>query len=242
MYGWRARLGILVPSGIVATEPDCMTLCPEGVSCHFHRIAFSGGDTGKECVENLSKVGKSVAEATKMICDARPSVVALSGTGVSFVGGFGYDQIIIQSIKDASGGLPATTTSSSVIDALRVLDVHKISIAMPYPEEVSRIAGKFVEDSGIQVLDMKWLGLSRFNIAQVSEETLYRMAKEVDKPESEAIFISCTNLHTLGIIESLENDLGKPVVTSNQALMWNMLRLAKIKDQFDGFGQIFSEY
>jgi maleate isomerase len=129
-----------------------------------------------------------------------------------------------------------------VIDALRVLDVHKISIAMLYPEEVSRIAGKFVEDSGIQVLDMKWLGLSRFNIAQVSEETLYRMAKEVDKPESEAIFISCTNLHTLGIIDSLENDLGKPVVTSNQALMWNMLRLAKIKDQFDGFGQIFSQY
>jgi maleate isomerase len=242
MYGWRARLGILVPSGIVATEPDCMTLCPEGVSCHFHRVQFAGGSTGKECVENLSKVGNSVAAATKMICDAHPSVVALSGTGVSFVGGHGYDQIIIRTLKESSGGLPATTTSSSVIEALRVLGVKTVSIAMPYPEEVSRIAGKFVEDNGFRVPDMQWLGLSRFDIAEVSEETLYHLAKSVDRPESEAIFISCTNLHTLGIIDMLETDLGKPVVSSNQATMWNMLRMAGIKDQFPGFGRIFSDY
>ena len=241
MYGWRARLGILVPSGIVATEPDCMMLAPEGVSCHFHRIQFAGGDTGKECVENLGKVGKNVADATKMICDCRPSVVALSGTGVSFVGGHGYDQTIIKTMKEFSGGLPATTTSSSVIDALKALGVKKVSIAMPYPEEVSRIAGKFVQDNGFEVPDMKWLGFSRFNIAQVTEETLYHLAKSVDRPETEAIFISCTNLHTLGIIDMLEKDLGKPVVSSNQATMWNMLRLAGIKDQFEGFGQIFSE-
>jgi maleate isomerase len=242
MYGWRARLGVLVPSGIVATEPDFMTLMPEGVSCHFHRIAFTGGDSGKDCIENLSKVGQSIGEATRMICDCRPSVVALSGTGVSFVGGFGYDQQIIQKIKEASHNLPATTTSSSVIDAFKLLGVKKVSVVTPYLEEVSRIAVKFVEDSGIEVLDMKWLGLGRFDIARVSKETLYRTAREVNKSDSQAIFISCVNLHTLEIIQSLEDDLGKPVVTSNQATIWNMLRLAGIKDQFEGYGQLFSEY
>jgi maleate isomerase len=242
MYGWRARLGVLVPSGIVATEPEFMTLMPQGVSCHFHRIGFTGGDNGKDCIENLTMVGNSIKEATRMICDCQPSVVALSGTGVSFVGGFGYDQKIIQKMKETSGNLPATTTSSSVIHAFKVMGVKKVSIVMPYLEEVSRIAGKFVVDSGLTVVDMKWLGLGRFDIARASAETLYRTAREVNKTDSEAIFISCTNLHTLDLIEMLEDDLGKPVVTSNQATAWNMLRLAGIRDQFGGYGQLFSEY
>jgi maleate cis-trans isomerase len=242
MYGWRARLGILVPSGIIATEPDCMRLAPEGVSCHFHRVVFTGGNDGKDCIENLKNVGDQVVEATRVICDCHPAVICLSGTGVSFVGGYGYDQMIIQKMKLASQNLPCTTTTTSVIEALKVLGVKKVSIAMPYREEPSRIAGKFVEDSGFQVLDMKWLGRDRFDIPETSEETIYHLAREVDKPESEAIFISCTNLHNLDIIELLESDLGKPVVTSNQATMWNMLRMAKINDQFTGFGRLFSQH
>lgn len=61
----------------------------------------------------------------------------------------------------------------------------------------------------------------------------------VDDPESEALFISCTNLHTIEIIEKLENDLHKPVITSNQATTWNILRLAGIDDKIQGYGQLF---
>ncbi len=242
MYGWRARMGILIPSGIVATEPELARMTPEGVSCHYHRIAFRGEGSDSEVLATLRKVEQSIGEATEMICHVRPSVVALTGTGVSFVGGYGYDQKIIQQIKAKSGGLPATTTSSAVIDALKKLGVKKISMATPYLEPVAKIGMKFVEGNGMQVLDLKWLGKAGFEIAEISGETLYHLVKAVDRPESEAIFISCTTLHTIEIIRFLEADLKKPVITSNQATFWKMLRLAGVNDQIEGFGQLLEKY
>jgi maleate isomerase len=177
-----------------------------------------------------------------MICHVRPAVVALTGTGVSFIGGYGYDQKIIQRIKEKSGGLPATTTSSSVIDALRKLGVKNISMATPYLEPVAKIGMKFIEDNGIQVLSLKWLAKAGFEIAEVSKETLYDLVKAVDRPKSEAIFISCTNLHTIELIKFLEADLRKPVITSNQATFWNMLRLAGVNDKIEGFGHLLEKY
>jgi maleate isomerase len=242
MYGWRARLGVLVPSGIVATEPEFALMTPAGVSCHYHRIAFRGEGSDSEVLETLRKVEKSVGEATEMICHVRPAAIALTGTGVSFIGGYGYDQTIIRQIKDKSGGLPATTTSSSVIDALKKLGIKKISMATPYLEPVAKIGMKFIEDNGIRVLNLKWLGKAGFDIAEVSKEALYYLVKAVDSPESEAIFISCTTLHTIELIKFLEADLQKPVITSNQATFWNMLRMAGVHDKIEGFGQLLEKF
>ncbi|OGP63255.1 MAG: hypothetical protein A2169_08425, partial [Deltaproteobacteria bacterium RBG_13_47_9] len=230
MYGWRARLGILVPSGIIALEPEFRLMTPEGVSCHYHRFTFTGGDSNEEVVKRLKKAEEFISDASEIITHVRPAVVAMAGTGVSFIGGYGYDQMLIKRMKERNGHLPTTTTSTSVIDAFRKLGIKKVSIGMPYVEQVSRTVVKFVEDSGVKVLKSKWLNKGA-GIAEVSKETIYHLAREVDDPESEAIFLSCVDMHTVEIIEKLENDLQKPVITSNQATMWNMLRLANIKDK-----------
>ena len=81
-----------------------------------------------------------------------------------------------------------------------------------------------------------------FDIPEVTYETIYHLAKAVDRPESEAIFISCTGLHTFEIIDSLEQDLQKPVITSNQATIWNLLRLSGVRDHIEGYGQLLSKY
>lgn len=114
-------------------------------------------------------------------------------------------------------------------------------MGMAYVEQVSRAAMKFVEDNGVKVIKAKWLNKGGMDIAEVSNETIYHLAKEVDDPESEAVFISCVNLHTVEIIEKLERDLKKPVITSNQATMWNILRLADIKDRIEGFGRLLHD-
>ena len=242
MYGWRARLGILVPSGIIALEPEFRLMTPEGVSCHYHRFAFRGGHTNEEVVKHLRKAEEFIADASEMITHVRPAVVVMAGTGVSFIGGYGYDQMLINKMKERNGNLPTTTTSTSVIDAFRKMGITKISMAMPYVEQVSRTAVKFVEDSGVKVLNAKWLNLGGPDIAEVSKETLYHLVREVDHPGCEAIFISCVNLHTIEIIETLEKDLQKPVITSNQATMWNILRLANVNDKIQGYGQLLLNY
>jgi maleate isomerase len=234
MYGWRARLGVLVPSGILATEPEYGKMTPEGVSCHYHRISFQGGG-----IDNLKKVEEGLEDATRIIMHVRPTVMAMTGTGVSFAGGYGYDQKMIEKMKKINGNLPTTTTSSSAIDALHRLGVKKISMAMPYIEEVAMAAVKFVEESGIEVLKKKWLSESP---AYVPRDKVYGLAREVDTSGSEAIFLPCTGWHTIDIIEKLEGDLKKPVISSNQATMWNLLRLANINDKIQGYGQLLSQY
>ncbi len=241
MYGWRARLGVLVPSGIIATEPEFNRVVPEGVCCHYHRYKFEGGGRPEDILKDLYAAGDDIVEASRLIADARPSVVAMAGTAVSFIGGYRYDRELIEKLQ-AAHNVPATTTSTSVIDALRAMGIKKVSIAMPYVEEVAKAAIKFVADNGIDVLEAKWLNKAGFDIPRISKETVYRLGREVDRPDSEALFISCTSLHTLDVIERLETDLGKPVVTSNQATIWNLLRLAGIKDREAGFGKLLSDY
>ena len=177
-----------------------------------------------------------------LLADARPDVICMAGTAVSFIGGYEYDKKLIEKLRAAHKNIPATTTSTSVIDALHALGIMKVSIAMPYIEEVSKAAAKFVADSGIEVVEAKWLGKAGWDIPQISEYTIYQLARETDRPESEALFISCTALHTFDVIEKLENDLGKPVVTSNQATIWNLLRLAGIRDRIPGYGRLLSDY
>lgn len=242
MYGWRARLGVLVPSGNPVIEPEFALVTPEGVSCHYHRFTFIGGRNNEEVLSNLTKAAEYIADASELITHVRPSVVAMTGTGVSFIGGYGYDQALIEKMRERNGNLPTTTTSTSVIDAFKRMGIRKVSIATPYIEEATRALVKFVEDNGVNVLNAKWLNKTGFDISEVSKETLYQLARTVNESESEAIFISCTALHTFEIIEKLEYDLKKPVITSNQATIWNMLRLAGVNDKIDGYGQLLSKY
>jgi maleate isomerase len=238
MYGWRARLGVLVPSGIIAIEPEFNLMAPRGVSCHYTRFGFSGGGSNEKVLNDLKKAGDSIADAADLIMDVHPSVMAMTGTAVTFIGGLKYDQALIKKMRNRNGNLPTTTTSTSVIEALRKLGIQKVSVATPYPEDVSKAAVKFVEDNGFKVLKSKCLNKSGWDIPRLSYEELYHLTKEVDHPESEAIFISCTNLHVVEIIENLEIDLRKPVVTSNQATMWNLLRMAGIGEKIQGYGQL----
>ena len=274
MYGWRARLGVVIPAIILAVEPEFELMKPEGVSCHFQRFHFDGGG-----LEGLKAIENVVADAAGMVCLVRPTAVAMCCTGGSFAGGYGYDRKLIQKMqekmslashsdaacsigyKESStkagecsnsistqnvqgkyGNLPTTTASTSIIDALKVLNAKKISMAVPYVDEIAAVEKKFIEDHGIRVKKMKNLGIDGFAMNEVPYETVYRLAKESDDPESEAIFISCVGLHTVEIIEALETDLQKPVISSNQACMWNLLRMSNIKEKVHGFGKLLSEY
>jgi maleate cis-trans isomerase len=146
-------------------------------------------------------------------------------------------------MESQSGGAPATTSSTAMIEAFKTLGVNKVSLAVPYLEEVAMAEKKFVEEHGIEVVNIKWLGLQdSLEIASVPPEVVYDLACQVNEPETESIFLSCIALHTVEIIETLEIDLQKPVVSSNQATMWHLLRLAQVNEEIDGFGQLLSVY
>ncbi len=238
MYGWRARLGIITPSSNIVTEPEYVLMAPDGVSCHYQKFEFTGG--GVAALKNLENL---VPDATALISHARPAAVAMCCTGGSFAGGYGYDKLLIQKMESRSGGAPATTSSTAMIEAFKTLGVKKVALAVPYLQEVAMAEKKFVEEHGIEVVDIKWLGLQdSIEIAAISPETVYDLARQADKPEAEAVFLSCIAMHTVEIIDVLETDIQKPVVSSNQATMWHLLRLARVEEKIEGFGQLLSIY
>jgi maleate isomerase len=240
MYGWRGKIGVLLPSGITVIEGDFRRMVPEGVSCHYHRYNFTGGAPGDEqdVLQRVRGAKDSIGEAVRIVAHARPHLIVMTGTATSFIGGYGYDRGLIDLMEKESNGIPATTTSTSVIAALKHLGVTRVSLASPYVEAAARHAAEFVQGHDIQVMDSKWLGKAGPDIPAVGKTEIYCLAKAADTPESEALFISCTDFNALDLIRHLEIDLGKPVITSNQATMWNMLRIIGIRDRIDGFGQL----
>ena len=232
-YGWRARLGVLVPSLVTATEPEFYTMVPEGVTCHFQRFSFQGGG-----IEQMMTLKDRVIEAAELVAHVEPAAVAMCCTAGSFAGGKGYDESIARALEEKTG-VPATTASSSALDALKSLGIRKVALAVPYLEELAKAEEKFLQDNGISVVSINWLN-EDLAIPKIPYDRTYDLAKRTDDAEAEAIFISCVGLHTAGLIDKLEQDVKKPVITSNQVTLWKLLRLAKIHEKIPGFGKLLT--
>jgi len=233
MIGWRARLGILVPSANIVMEPDIYRMIPEGVTAHFARVWIT-----EDTPEELEKMIDYVPRASIELSHALVDVYGFGCTSGSLVNGLGYDQQIIETIKKETGK-PATTTATACIQAFTEYGIKKISLATPYENWINEKEKVFFEGNGVQVAAMDGLGLPEAEaIASVDPGRIYRMAKAVDRPEADAIFISCTDFRGAETIRILEQDLGKPVFTSNQVTLWAMLRLAGVKSPISGYGRL----
>jgi len=147
--------------------------------------------------------------------------------------------MLIQKMMERNGNIPTTTASTAALDALKVLGAKRISLATPYPEELAKLQEEFLRGNGVEVLHKTWMSKRTTLASEISSKTIYNLARESNEVESQAIFISCVALHTIELIEKLEEDLKKPVITSSQATMWRLLRLANVNVKIKGYGQLF---
>ncbi|MER8438852.1 arylmalonate decarboxylase [Mesorhizobium sp. M1312] len=136
-----------------------------------------------------------------------------------------------------------TSIISGVIRALKAVNARKIAIATPYVAGINEIEHVYLEQRGFEVLNIQGLGIENdADIVRVTRQYLFDFACSVDSPDADAIFISCGALRSLDIISDLEAVLGKPVIVSNQAMMWDCLRLAGVNDRMDGYGRLFADH
>ncbi len=235
--GWRARIGIVYPGAGFHHIADFHKLAPKGVAVG----AASVPRHKDESADAMMHLDEHVVEAAKLVAASFPDVIGWICTAGSFMKGKGHDERLIQEMEKATG-IPCTTCSTAVMAAFRQLGIKKISLATPYPLPVNDIEKKFLEDNGFEVL--KWDGLDLVDnniLAHISPNILYRLGKAVDVPEAEAVFISCTGIDAIDIIEPLEQDLGKPVITSNQASYWQCFKMAKVGEPIHGYGRLMRE-
>ncbi|AEH24456.1 maleate cis-trans isomerase family protein [Pyrococcus yayanosii] len=236
MYGWRGRIGLVVPSSNTTMEMELHSHLPEGVSLHTSRMPLKSITE-----EELLRMNALAVEAARLLTDAGVGVMIFGCTSGSFIGGADFEKNLEMKIEEEVN-VPVFTTSTAVIEALRTLDAQSLLVVTPYTDAINEREREFLEANGFEVLDIRGLGIEdNLEVGRLEPRVAYQLAKATFVEEADAVFISCTNLRTFEIIEPLERDLGVPVVTSNQASLWFALRELDVNDKLP-LGKLLREY
>lgn len=236
--GWRARLGLIYMASSTVMEPEFHAMSPDGVATCTTRIHLP-----KPTVDGLGTMmeAEDVERCTASLAGADLHVIAFGGTSATFLNGPGWDRKILERMSAHSDGLPVTCTSTAAVKALKAISATRISFVAPYVEAVTERGARFFQGSGFDVLNSASMGIDDDHaIGAVPLDQVYDFTRRHARPEADAIFISCTNLRTVGAIAALEEDLGVPVVSAIQATFWDCLRLAGVGDSPPGFGSLFT--
>lgn len=238
-YGYRGKIGLIVPSTNTVCEPEFNRMAPKGVSIHSGRIML----LGKASEESYRAMGDATGRAAAELATAEPDVIAWGCTSGSCV----VPREQLEGAIVDNSGIQAVSTMTAVFEALAAFGAKTISLGTPYVTFVNETEVQVLEAGGLKVA--AWYGLElgetqeeRRGIGRVPPESLYRLARLIDRPESEVIFLSCTNLATIEMLDDLEKELGKPVISSNQVTFWASLRRIGIRDRIEGFGSLLREH
>ena len=240
-YSARAKLGLIVPPTNTVNEAEWNEMVPAGITVHSHRVRLhSNTDTAEGHAGLLADLGEAVALLAQTGADA----IAYACTAGSMV-------TPANSLPDELSektGETCVTTSASIIAALQALGAKRLSVATPYADALNEHETHFLKDHGFEVERLIGLGIGAGGpseyplIAKTPLDAVAAHARAACAPGSDALLITCTDFPTLRLIPMLEEELGIPVVTSNQATFWAMLRTIGVDDRFEAFGRLLSQH
>lgn len=232
MEAWRHRIGIIVPSWNTVMEYETQTMAGRALSIHSMRIEHTS-----DTEANLLNLSVQAPAAARLLAHAKVNVIGYGCTASGFLHSPAEDQALAERIARETG-IPCATSSRAIVDGLRALGARRLSLASPYAPWLNERLKQYLTAAGFEVVAMK--GLDTQAHASVTKERILALVNDVVRPDTDALFISCSNFHTLDLIEPIERQYGLPVVTSNASMMWAMLRLLNDPRTIPGAGRLFS--
>ena len=240
MNDWRARIGFLIPPTNPTVEKEMFELAPEGVSVHFARMVAKG-PVGT--LDNLHQRAAShiehLGETIEMLASVEPDVIVLAHTATSYILGPKGERELTKRMEKLTG-IPFITALGSAVKAFQVMDIKKISIGTAYDQALTQKGKSTLEAHGVNVLHAECLSDVKC-IFDETEKRVYGLAKSANRDQSQAVFLSGVGLPTISLLEALEDDLNKPVISSCSAMMWNALRIAGVNSPVLGFGGLLED-
>lgn len=231
-YGERARMGVIIPSGNTAVEPQFELYRPQGVSCHFARLALTGTSE-----EQLLAMPKNVEDAAALLKDAKVDIIAFHCTAVST-----WDPALESDILrriESSTGLRTIATSQAIVASLRSVGARRIAMLSPYSEHVAKREQRFMELQGLEVTWNDFLGLDKpEEMLAVSEARWMDTVRNSPLHDVDACLISCTQTRAIDMVSLGEHAFGKPIITSNSALLWYACRCLQVEATHSNIGML----
>ena len=233
----RARLGFIIPSSNRMIEPQMQRWLPAGVVPHFTRIGMTNRHK-----KPLDQLMPRILEAADLLSDSKCDAIVFQCTGTSMSGGVDMDRHVVSKISRVTGR-PALSTASALAAAFKALGAKKLVFLSETAREGHDRKKKFLQDAGFEIIADKPMALAGTDVYCTTPPAFWRdAALTLENDATDATFISCTNIHSIEVIEELEKALQKPVVTSNQAAIWHALRTIGILDKIQGLGRLLRDH
>jgi maleate isomerase len=226
-------VGLIIPSGNRLTEPQFNRYMPAEVGVHVARLRMTG-----KFRKPFDELKKYLAEAAEALSDTKPSLIVFHCTANAMENGLAHEAAIVETIEKASG-CPTISTAQAITRAFDRVGIKKLVLVSPYVKATNEQEIKYLSEAGYTVLHERGLGLESDAYASVTPEEWKKVVKENARADADGYFLSCTNTRMIEAIEDLENDLGKPVVNSNQATIWACLKKLGLKSSVPGLGRLF---
>jgi len=231
------RLGVLVPSSNTTVEMELRETLPREISLHVGRLPLT-----RIAAESIVEIVRTLEEESKKLATADVDLILLGATAPTFFKGLGYDREVSARIEKAAGK-PATTTSTSLLEALAAVGAKRVALGAAYDDAVNAVAASFLEANGLDVVASLGLGyVDNLAVGRLPVETALDVGRQVDRDEADAVVLACTNWVSMAAIEPLERELGKPVISTTQASLWACLRRLGWTKPVPGAGMLLSQH
>jgi len=227
MYGTSGRIGLAILHTDMTIEGDMRRLLSEDTEVHVARVVYPAAVTAA----NLAIAESRIEDALRSLLPVRPSVLAWGCTSGSFYGGRGAHASLLERMQAVAEDIPVTTATDSLISALHALGVSRPSIGTPYSRDINDRLVAFLEPSEVMPVAVTQLyedGIGDYELQDIDEDGVMAFIRQLDRPNCDSIVVSCTGLPTARVATVAEAAIGKPVVTSNLALLWNGWRLGRL--------------
>jgi arylmalonate decarboxylase len=216
----------------------------EGVAMYGDTLRYAVTGLG---IERMTPAGFDAAlagipAAADRLAAAGAQAIELTGTSLTFYKGEAFNQALREQVTRASG-LPATTMSNGVIDALKAVGATRVAVATAYNEDVNSRLHAFLVEHGLEPLVITGMGIEAMkDVDNVSQDDLIRFSERVHRsaPEADSLLVSCGGFRTLEIIAPLEARTGVPVISSMPHGLWAGARLAGLGGASPGYGRLLS--
>lgn len=234
--GERARIGLIVLSGDQTIEYEMHQMLElPGVSLYVNRLYCAPTITP----QTLQDMESEIPGTTRLIMPDFPlDVIAYGCTSGSML--IGIENVHAQ-IHEVRPEVTCTVPLQAATAAFEALASRRIALITPYTDDINRRLRGFIQDSGFAVPIMgSWNESQDDNVGRITPDSIKEVVLKLGRPDDvDTVFISCTNVRALGIIKAAEEELGKPILSSNLALGWHCLRLAGVNDRLTRFGRLF---
>jgi maleate isomerase len=237
MYGWRARIGHVAPSRGDTLVYEFYRIFPEG----FMMLNTTG--TVRTLVDDdfekqLGRIEEAVQDLVENNCDS----IIFSGSPLFTRLPFGADRELGQRLTDKFG-VPVAAGLTAEVEALKSMNCQKLVVGTPYHEELNQRLKRHLEASGFEVLQIAGYGVRKnAELTDLPVHASYKIAKRLYAKgrAADGIFIACPRWPTITDVQLLEDEIGKPVVTSSLACIWYAMKLIDVKENIKGYGRLMA--